>query len=348
MMKKNKNIYSLLEQQQSVNTKFFKMSVLNYFLKRKWLEVLLCFRIINKNEYEERKNELKQLKKLQYSRLGIAYNVFDGEELLERSLRSVRNVASYIVVVYQTISNFKESASPELVPLLMRLKKQGLIDDLFLYEPQFDQQDDHYNEKRKRDIGLELVKRAGCDYFLSMDTDEFYHAEQIKKAMDFILDEKIECSAVNIVEYLKEPTNQLVNGYTFAPIENKQEYNFYVPFIMKVHRFKEQKHSGIHFPCFVDPTRGLNNRDRFYLFPKHVVAMHHMCTIRQDLSRKYANSNLRKGGNDNSLSELQSQILDFDFNKNLVEVSCFNGVYVQKVPNIFDIKIDKNKEANNA
>ena len=57
MIKKNKNIYSLLEQQQSVNTKFFKMSVLNYFLKRKWLEVLLSFHIIDKNEYEERKNE---------------------------------------------------------------------------------------------------------------------------------------------------------------------------------------------------------------------------------------------------------------------------------------------------
>jgi hypothetical protein len=316
-------------------------------MRRKKLALMRLLGVISKEEYESSKNELKKQKKLQNSRLGIAYNVFDGEELLEASIKSVREVASYIVIVYQTVSNFKETANPNLVPLLNRLKEQGLVDDLYLYEPRFDEIDNHYNEKRKRDIGLELVKRAGCDYFLSMDTDEFYHAEQIKNAMDFILDEKIECSAVNIVEYIKEPTNQLVNGYTFAPIENKQEYNFYVPFIMKVYRFKEQRHSGVHFPCFVDPTRGLNNRERFYLFPKHVVAMHHMCTIRQDLARKYANSNLRKGDNDKSLSELQSQILSFDFNKNLVEVSNFNGVYVQKVPNTFDIKINE-KEVTNA
>jgi hypothetical protein len=324
-----------------------KLSILSYLYQKEKLDFLQITKQLSKKEIKKQKGLLRQKKRLSKSKLGIAYNVFDGEELLEASIKSIREVASYIVIVYQTVSNFKETANPDLVPLLNRLKEQGLVDDLYLYEPRFDEIDNHYNEKRKRDIGLELVKRAGCDYFLSMDTDEFYHAEQIKNAMDFILDEKIECSAVNIVEYIKEPTNQLVNGYTFAPIENKQEYNFYVPFIMKVYRFKEQRHSGVHFPCFVDPTRGLNNRERFYLFPKHVVAMHHMCTIRQDLARKYANSNLRKGDNDKSLSELQSQILSFDFNKNLVEVSNFNGVYVQKVPNTFDIKINE-KEVTNA
>ncbi len=312
-----------------------------YFFKKKRLSFLRQFRVISKDDYRVLKNVLKEQRKKENSRLGVAYNVFDGEELLEASVRSIRSVADYIVVVYQTTSNFREAASEELIPLLEKLKRQGLIDDMYLYCPQFSHSDDHYNERYKRDIGLELVKRAGCDYFLSMDTDEFYHAEQVKEAIDFIYDEKIGSSAVNIIEYLREPTNQLVNGYTFAPIACKSDYNFYVPFIMKIHRFKKQRHSGVHFPCLVDPTRGLNNRERFYLFEKHKVAMHHMCTVRRDLARKYANSNLRKAYQDKELAELQEKILGFDFDKNLVEVSIFNGVYVQKVPNVFEINISK-------
>ena len=316
-----------------------KMGDVMYFFKKNWLMFLrkICF--LRNDEYEVRKSQLKNKRKLLRSRLGIAYNVFDGEELLEASLKSVREVASYIVVVYQTISNYREPASAELEPLLRRLKEQGLVDELYLYEPKFDHSDSHYNEKRKRDIGLQLVKQAGCDYFLSMDTDEFYRSEQISAALDFIYDEKIQCSAVSIVEYIKEPTNQLVNGYTFAPVENKSDYCFYAPFIMKIHALRKQQHGSVHFPCLVDPTRGLNCNERFYLFPKHVVVMHHMCTIRRNLARKYANSNLRRGNTDETLKILQHKILDFDFEKNLIEVSEFEGIYVRKVPNTFEIDI---------
>lgn len=34
-------------------------------------------------------------------KLGVAYNVFDGEELLEASIASVRPLAQYVCVVYQ-------------------------------------------------------------------------------------------------------------------------------------------------------------------------------------------------------------------------------------------------------
>ena len=35
-------------------------------------------------------------------KLGAAYNVFDGEELLENSIVSIRPEVDYVVVVYQT------------------------------------------------------------------------------------------------------------------------------------------------------------------------------------------------------------------------------------------------------
>ena len=66
--------------------------------------------------------------------LGCAYNVFDGEELLEASIRSIRAAAQHVVVVYQTVSNFGNACHPGLVPLLEQLKASGLVDELVAYD----------------------------------------------------------------------------------------------------------------------------------------------------------------------------------------------------------------------
>ncbi|MFM6972171.1 MAG: hypothetical protein ACKOXJ_00940 [Alphaproteobacteria bacterium] len=47
-------------------------------------------------------------------KLGITYNLFDGEELLESSVKSVRESAEHINVVYQTTSNWGEKASENI------------------------------------------------------------------------------------------------------------------------------------------------------------------------------------------------------------------------------------------
>ena len=39
-------------------------------------------------------------------KLGVAYNVFDAEELLEYSINSIREFADYVVVVAQETSNY--------------------------------------------------------------------------------------------------------------------------------------------------------------------------------------------------------------------------------------------------
>ena len=39
-------------------------------------------------------------------KLGVAYNVFDGEELLEYSIKSIKAFVDFIVVVAQETSNY--------------------------------------------------------------------------------------------------------------------------------------------------------------------------------------------------------------------------------------------------
>ena len=86
-------------------------------------------------------------------KLGVGYNIWDCEELLERSIESIRFErkriqlkssiiylfqyrahTDYVVVVYQTVSNFGASCSPYLEELLNELKDKGLIGTfLWLY-----------------------------------------------------------------------------------------------------------------------------------------------------------------------------------------------------------------------
>ena len=55
-------------------------------------------------------------------KLGVSYNIFDGEELLEGSIKQIKDQVDYISVVYQTISNFGNSCNEDLVNFLNKLK----------------------------------------------------------------------------------------------------------------------------------------------------------------------------------------------------------------------------------
>lgn len=302
------------------------------------------FRIIDRKKYKEQKQELN-LKKF---KLGIAYNVFDGEELLEASIKSVRAEASYIVVVYQLISNFGQRASENLVPLLTDFKNRQLIDEIYFYEAKDVDKDASYHERQKRDIGLELVKNAGCNYFLSMDTDEFYEAKEIRNAKKYIYEESIECSAVAIIEYIKEPIYMITNGHTWSFGKSEERYTLFVPFIMKIKETTKQSHGG-QFPCLADSNRILNGDGKFYLFAKHDVVMHHMSTIRKSLKFKYANSNLRSIKSPEHIEyiqNLQKDILNFEFEKHKVclgsnEFAYFRKLFIKRVGNKFDINLSE-------
>ena len=68
-------------------------------------------------------------------KLGACYNVFDGEELLEASILSIRDSVDFIVIVYQTVSNFGYSCDKGLLPLLEGLLRKGLVQELVHYTP---------------------------------------------------------------------------------------------------------------------------------------------------------------------------------------------------------------------
>ena len=209
-------------------------------------------------------------------KIGVSVNVFDGEELLENSIKSIRDNVDYVSVVYQTVSNFGNPCDEGLVPLLEKLVKDGLVDEIFEYKPKINK-GGHVNEITKRNIGLSLSEGAGCTHHMAMDSDEFYTDEQFKYMKTVMVDGDYDSSSCQMTTYYKEPIYRL---------DPKEEY--YVTLLFKIRQGVEFV-MGHPFPVLVDPTRRMlpgNSK----VFTREEIEMHHMSYVRKDIRKKLQNS----------------------------------------------------------
>lgn len=209
-------------------------------------------------------------------KLGVSYNLFDGEELLESSIKSIRDNVDYISVIYQTISNFGNPCDDELVPLLEGLRDRGLIDEMFEYRPTVNK-GGHYNEIRKRNLGLYMSEGSECTHHMAMDSDEFYTDEQFKYMKKTMEDGDYDSSACQMTTYYKDSKYRL---------EPKEEYYVSLPFKLVVGK---EYVIGTPFPVLVDPTRRMEP-GKCKVFTREEIEMHHMSYVRKDISRKLQNS----------------------------------------------------------
>ncbi len=264
-------------------------------------------------------------------RLGVSYNLFDGEELIEQSIKSIRAEVDHINVVYQKVSNHgnNHAFSDELELLLKSLKEKGLVDYYELYTPDL-KISQHYNEVGKRNRGLEIARENGCTHFVSFDTDEFYEIDSFKKAKEFILKNNITSTACHIVSYIKEPIYQ-ISGTREA----------FVPFISKIYP-KSKITLASKFPVLVDPTRALSGvkitKKRFKLFSKTDIVMHHMGLVRRDLDTKFRNSSANQKDN-SRFFQLWENTKNWQYPNTFQYHDGGGGLKVKKVGNQFNIKL---------
>ncbi len=245
--------------------------------------------------------------------LGVTYSVWDGEELLEASLRSIRKNTDYINVVWQVDSWSGKRCSEGLEDLLKELKEKQLLDHYVLYTPQ--RTTAARNEKIKRQVGVDDLKKNQCTHFLIMDVDEFYIADELRRAKSFIVEHQIEHSACGFYNYAIQPTYRRVDVAPFS-----------VQFISKL---KESTQLGTHNRyCIIDPTR-LSDFTGMKVYYFNTVQMHHMESIRNDLKEKFMNSSAFQNNGDALMEDYQS-ILEIN-DQNYTEQG------LVKVENRFDI-----------
>jgi hypothetical protein len=215
-------------------------------------------------------------------KLGISYNVFDGEELLEGSLKLVRRYADYISIIYQTLSNLNRPCSPSLESSIFAIKKSGLVEELITYRPDFSLSPTE-NETIKRNIGLNMSRFSVCTHHLSMDVDEYYDPQEFANICKYIDDNDIDLSACGLYSYYK---------YPFLRLDPPERY--FVTFITRIYE-NSNFITGSYFPVLVDPSRRMNDARckglmKFKCFSQDDLMMHHFTYVRKNLRSKLENS----------------------------------------------------------
>jgi hypothetical protein len=214
------------------------------------------------------------------AKLGVSYNVYDGTETLEASIRSLRSYSSYISVVFQKLSNFDEPVSDFDVSNIERLLKLGLIDEVFMYDPKKYSSDlqGTCNEINKRQIGIDLSSENYCDIHMSIDTDEVYETKKLHYALWRFIRSRCTTSVCNHRQYVHDSTWEL----------SKPEGGF-VTLFEKIR--KGAYDHKIKLPYPVDPTRVFASKNMSVLrFFRFEIEMHHLTLIRRDIEKKYRNS----------------------------------------------------------
>lgn len=214
-------------------------------------------------------------------RLGAAYNFYDGEELLEKSIMSIRQNVDFICIVYQTVSNYGEIWNDDNLNFLNNLIDKKLVDKIICYNTDLSSSP-HFNELTKRNIGLNSCRDIDCSHMVMMDSDEFYIDSQLYDSKKLIENNDIDYSACRMFTYFKEPI------YRIVPPEK-----YFVPFIHKIYNESEYilHHS---YPVLVDPTRRLRGPyNKFHNFDMNEIVMHHYSFVRKDIRKKLTNSSAK-------------------------------------------------------
>ena len=210
-------------------------------------------------------------------KLGVSYNVFDGEELLEGSIKQIRGCVDYISVVYQVVSNVGNECRPGLFPLLQRLKDETLIDACVKFDPVL-KLGRHENELRKRNLGLELSRAVQCTHHMSMDTDEYYNPEEFERIKAIVTENEYDAVFCQMQSYYK----------TWQFVRDPPE-TYYVSMMFAIGPDSRYVH-GAWSPVLVDPTRRMSPVQKPIVCLRDQIQMHHGSYIRDDLPIKLTNS----------------------------------------------------------
>lgn len=263
--------------------------------------------------------------------LAAIYNVFDGEELLEGSIRQIRPHVDLVILIGQHTSNFGNFYGEGLKEC-QRLVDIGLADKLAIYNPGYLR--GSQSEGKKRDEGRKIADRMGAMAFIHMDCDEYFDGYEFEKAYNYWIASGSEGSICRIATYFKSPEWRLTPDESY--------------FMPAFHRIKPQQVTGTQNyknasmldgtnmdRPETDPTRVTFNTKTLVEVP---MTMHHYSWLRRDIDLKLRNSSSRDNLGD--IDKLVRDVMAFEFG---AEIPFFGkkGYKLSVVPNKFGIDVER-------
>jgi len=198
-------------------------------------------------------------------KIGANYNTFYGVKNLEKSIESIKNIVSYVIVVHQK-KGFNNEEEPNYNDFeLDRLQKLGYVDEIVYYDVK--NNNIHEGILEKRNIGLDKCRKNGCEYIITLDSDENYNERELYS---------------DIKKMKKNNYTTLYNRIkTYYHSEDYYFFdNYFVPSVYKIDERKYEK--NIKTSYIVDPVR--KQKESNFLVSNHY--MHHFSYFTKDWEEK--------------------------------------------------------------
>jgi hypothetical protein len=250
-------------------------------------------------------------------KLAALYSVYNGLELLEKSIEQIYHHVDIVIICYQTISNVGE-VDLSVVQQISHLQSEKVFFERFVPDLSLSTKQ---NERNKHNLMLKAAKLAECTHFLMSACDHLYDADDFELFKVVCERNDFDVTYTKMFTYYKHPTWQL------TPIED-----YYMIFICKLYPHTEFV-TGKSSPLLVDPSLILNTCNNWKLLS---IMMHHYSMIRTDIHSKFNNAaagiRWSKEQRERFLNEYENYTLEE--NKG---IEYFKGRKVIEVENYFDL-----------
>lgn len=250
-------------------------------------------------------------------KLGVIYTVFNGLELVEKSMLQIKKHVDEIVIAYQPMSNRGSAMDFIDTAFFARLIDKYPEFHYIKFSPNLSI-DTKTNELNKHNLGLKKLKELGCTHFMLSAVDHFYETEQFIKAKERA--KEFDVTLTSMYTYYKNPTWQI------TPIED-----YYMPFICKI--YPETQYVKKQWQLKVDPSVRVNTDKSMYLFREEEIMMHHYSMIRLDIQNKFNNAAASSRWGD------KAKIYFDEYNNATLEskLAYFGNRGLKEVPNYFGL-----------
>jgi hypothetical protein len=207
--------------------------------------------------------------------IAACYTVFNGEELLEKSMQQMADVVDFFVICYQETSN-KGEKNPGLGAKLRALSLK--FNCIFAEFKPVLSENTKENERNKHQLMLQYARSKGATHVILAACDHFYRTNELKRAVATSVLSGFDVTFTAMFTYYKRPTWQLFP---------KEEY--FMPLVIKLHPETAIVQTRT-YPVLVDPSVKVNTCKKWWVFPIQECALHHYSMVRDDINSKFKNA----------------------------------------------------------
>jgi hypothetical protein len=259
-------------------------------------------------------------------KLSALYSVFNGTELLGKSIKQILPHVDTVIVCYQTVSNTGEHDIQVFDKCVKSILAENIPINRVIFSPFVANLgvNTKQNERDKHNKMLNLARLSGATHFFMSACDHFYDDKSIIYAKKYIENTKTEVTFTQMYTYFKHPTWQL------TPMET-----YLMPFICEL---KPETYFGRRNPigAHVDPALYIINANTAHIFASSDAVMHHYSMLRTDIRNKFKSAASSIRWTPEQVKTFIDEFENYDIKLN-PGITYFQGRSIKTVPDYFNL-----------